>query len=301
MATKTTTSVRTRNVLSFDYALKRLLRQKANFDILNGFLSELLGYSVRVKEILESESQQERPDIKQTRVDMLVKSDKGELMIIEVQYQYEIDYLLRILFGVSRHLADHVFKGNTYETVIKVYSISIIYFIELSNGSEYIYHGKNDFKGMHTGEVLHLTEKQRHLFGKKEAGDLFPEYYLMDVTKFNDVATNTLDEWIYYLKNNKVSDNFTAQGLDKVRDMLEYDALSDAEKRAYDKAEDIKRGWDSAIWTAKDEGIAEGEAKGKKETAIAIAVSLLKKGIPSKEVAELTGLSETEICRLIKT
>ncbi|GHT72568.1 hypothetical protein FACS189456_1430 [Bacteroidia bacterium] len=250
-----------RRVLSFDYALKRLLRQKVNYDILEGFLSELLGRRIQIENILESESQQDKVGDKQTRVDILAVDNTGELMIIEVQYQFEIDYLLRVLFGVSRNIFDFIQKGNPYEKIRKIYSISIIFFKEFHNDDEYIYHGKTDFKGMHTGKILTLTANQQKAFGKIEAGDLHPEYYLLDVTNFNDVAKNTLDEWIYYLKNNKVENNFTALGLDKVRSILAYDSLSSADQRSYDKAIDLKLGWDSAIKTAKIEGRSEGEAE----------------------------------------
>jgi predicted transposase/invertase (TIGR01784 family) len=250
-----------RRLLSFDYALKRLLRQKVNYDILEGFLSELLGRSIKINNILEGESQQDKLNDKQTRVDIFAEDKTGELMIIEVQYQFEIDYLLRVLFGVSRNIFDFIQKGNPYKEIRKVYSISIIFFKEFHNDNEYIYHGKTDFKGMHTGKILTLTAAQQKVFGKLEAGDLHPEYYLLDVTNFDDVAKNTLDEWIYYLKNNRVKDNFTALGLDKVREILDYDSLSPAEQRSYDKAIDIKLGWDSAIESAKMEGKIEGEAE----------------------------------------
>ena len=42
----------------FDWAIKRLLRQKANFDVLEGFLTVFLGEKVTILEILESESNQ---------------------------------------------------------------------------------------------------------------------------------------------------------------------------------------------------------------------------------------------------
>ncbi|GHV69658.1 hypothetical protein FACS1894199_18660 [Bacteroidia bacterium] len=254
-----------RNVLSFDYALKRLLRQKANYDILEGFLSELLDRRIKIENILEGESQQDKLDDKQTRVDILAKEESGELMIIEVQYQFQIDYLLRVLFGVSRNIFDFITKGHPFMEIKKIYSISIIFFKEFHNDDEYIYHGKTDFKGMHTGKILTLTPAQQKVFGKLEAGDLHPEYYLLDVTNFNDAAKTTLDEWIYYLKNNKVKDNFTALGLDKVREILDYDSLSSDEQRSYDKALDDKLSWDGAIESAEMEGEFRGEAKGKIE------------------------------------
>ncbi|GHT14682.1 hypothetical protein AGMMS4956_12940 [Bacteroidia bacterium] len=250
-----------RCILSFDYALKRLLRQEANYDILEGFLSELLGRPIKIKNIKEGETLQDNIDDKQTRVDILAEDADGELIIIEVQYQHEIDYLLRVLYGASKHLVQHIHKGNPYGSIKKVYSISILYYPLHHNNDEYIYHGKTDFRGMHTNQILTLTDNEQKAFGKIEVGDLHPEYYLLDVTNFNNVAKNTLDEWIYYLKNNRVEDNFSAQGLDKVREVMDYDRQSPAEQEAYDKEIDRKLGWESAINTAKIEGRSEGEAE----------------------------------------
>lgn len=42
--------------IRFDWAIKRLLRQKANFGVLEGFLTVFLGEKVTIDEILESES-----------------------------------------------------------------------------------------------------------------------------------------------------------------------------------------------------------------------------------------------------
>ncbi|WYD79654.1 MAG: hypothetical protein V8K32_10085 [Candidatus Electrothrix gigas] len=50
----------TRKLISFDWAMKKLLRSKANFDILEGFLSELLKEDIHILEILESENPGER-------------------------------------------------------------------------------------------------------------------------------------------------------------------------------------------------------------------------------------------------
>ena len=53
-----------RVLISFDWVLKRLLRQKANYVILEGFLTELLGFEVRVQSLLDSESNKEAEDDK---------------------------------------------------------------------------------------------------------------------------------------------------------------------------------------------------------------------------------------------
>jgi predicted transposase/invertase (TIGR01784 family) len=283
--------MKTRTLISFDYALKRVLRHKANHQILEGFLSELLKRRIKIRNILDSESNRENVDSKQTRVDMLVEDETGELMIIEVQYQHEIDYLLRMLFGVSQNIIDHMIKGQPYKEVKKVYSVNIIYFT-IGDGDDYIYHGKFDFRGIHTNKLLRLTEKQRQQFGKESVGDLYPEYYILEVKNFDDVARDTLDEWIYYLKNNTIKDTFKAQGLDHVRAVLDYDLLPPDEKKRYDKELDRKLGWDSAIETAR----AEGKATAMEE----MVINSHRAGFPVEQIQIITGLSIDEITAILQ-
>ena len=91
-----------RKLISFDWAMKKLLRSKANFEILEGFLSELLKDNIHILEILDSESNKENSRDKYNRVDFKVKNNNNEIIIIEVQYEREFDYLQRILFGTSK-------------------------------------------------------------------------------------------------------------------------------------------------------------------------------------------------------
>ena len=76
-----------RNLIRFDWAIKRLLRNKANFTVLEGFISELLKDDIQIQSILESESNKQHDDDKFNRVDILVKNSKSELIIIEIQNQ----------------------------------------------------------------------------------------------------------------------------------------------------------------------------------------------------------------------
>ncbi|MBF0110808.1 MAG: PD-(D/E)XK nuclease family transposase, partial [Magnetococcales bacterium] len=117
-----------RRLISFDWALKRLLRSKANFEILEGFLSELLRDDVRIMEVLESEGNQESRNDKFNRVDLKVKNGRNEVIIIELQYEREWDYLQRLLYGTAKAITEHMTEGKPYASVIKVITISILYF-----------------------------------------------------------------------------------------------------------------------------------------------------------------------------
>jgi len=284
----------TRSMISFDWAMKRLLRSKANFDILEGFLSELLRRQIKIKNILESESNKESKEDKYNRVDILVEADEKELVIIELQFYSQYDYFMRMLYGTSKAIIEHIHEGDEYAQIRKVYSINIVYF-DLGIGDDYVYHGISNFKGLHTHSELQLDEKQKELYNKTFIGDLYPEYYILKVKNFDDVAKNTLDQWIYYLKNNKIQDEFTAQGLDKARKVLAYDNMSDEEKQEYSYKIKMRRIKDSEIFTARYEGKAEGKAEGKIEEKLEIAKELKKDNMPIELIVKYTNLSIEEI------
>jgi DNA repair exonuclease SbcCD ATPase subunit len=182
---------------------------------------------------------------------------------MEIQFIPEIDYFQRMLFGVSKTIVEHMFEGDEYIMVKKVYSINIVYF-DLGHGTDYVYHGKTDFKGLHDNEILQLSDKQRKIFGQIEAGDLYPEYYVLKINNFNNVAATKLDEWIYFLKNDRIEDNFSAPGLVRARDILDYSRLSPEQQADYDHVRNEKSHYLSQIATAKYEGEAIGEAKAAK-------------------------------------
>ena len=90
--------------IRFDWAMKRLLRNKANFSVLEGLLTTLLNEKIVIQKLLESESNQEEEFDNYNRIDLLAENSKGELVLIEVQNNNEYAYFERILFGFYRIL-----------------------------------------------------------------------------------------------------------------------------------------------------------------------------------------------------
>ncbi len=187
-----------RRLISFDWAMKRLLRSllrtNAHFGILEGFLSELLREDIQILEILEGESNQETRSDKQNRVDLKARNAGGEIILIEVQYERQFDYLQRILHSTARALVENLDQGRPYGDIVKVISVSILYF-DLGQGEDYVYHGATRFVGLHRRDELQLSEAQQDLYRRREPHTLFPEYYLIKVNQFDDIARDTLDEW----------------------------------------------------------------------------------------------------------
>jgi predicted transposase/invertase (TIGR01784 family) len=254
-----------RVLISFDYALKRLLRNKANYDVLEGFLSELLMQDVKVKHIVESESNQASRDDKQNRVDLMIENEKGELIIVELQFSVEFDFLLRMMYGLSKATVEYMKQGKEYIEVRKIYSINIVYF-DLGEGRDYVYHGTTVFKGLHTQDELRLSAKQRKALSKETPSDLYPEYYILRVNRFNDMTKDKLDEWMYFLKYNAIKEEFSARGLDKARKILAYEQLTPTERAEYDHLQNERSHKLSMVASAREEGIMEGIKEGETAT-----------------------------------
>lgn len=278
------------NLIRFDWAMKRLLRDKSNYVVLEGFLSTLLEDDLHICRFLESESNQQDADDKFNRADMLVEDSKGRLLIIEVQNNRELDYFHRMLYGVSKTISEYINLGDDYEKVRKLYSINIVY-LDLGQGKDYVYHGKTIFRGLHNpDDVLQLSVRQRELFVGKDAGDIFPEYYVLRVNDFDTVAKTPLDEWIQFLKTGRIEEDATAKGLPEAREKLRVDCLPPADRQAYKRDMEALRYQRSVIKT----GWYEGRAEGILETAR----NLKKLGMDATLIAQATGLSADEIAAL---
>ncbi|HRI27584.1 MAG TPA: PD-(D/E)XK nuclease family transposase, partial [Chitinophagales bacterium] len=203
-----------------------------NFGILEGFLSELLKEDIKIEGLLESESNKDAESEKFNRVDLYAENENGEHIIIEIQNTRELDYLMRMLFGASKAVTEYLPAGAKYADVKKIIAVSIVYF-DLGKGDDYIYIGETKFVGLHTKTELQLTPAQIKLLGKPTVEQAYPRYYLIRTTKFNDVIKDTLDEWIYFLKNSEVLPDFKAKGMTEVKEKLNLLNLPEPERRQY--------------------------------------------------------------------
>lgn len=308
--------------IRFDWAIKRLLRQKANFDVLEGFLTVFIGEKITIVEILESEGNQSRSDDKFNRVDIKAKNDKGEIIIIEVQNMRELYFLERILYGVAKAITEHIQLGDRYEKVKKVYSISILYF-DLGKGTDFLYHGQNRFIGVHTHDCLQIKEKEKKALVSRVPEEIFPEYILIRVNEFNKVAVTPIEEWVQYLKEGVISPDTQAPGLGEARKKLSYYSMTKQERMAYDEhlnniaielgivdaakleglmeghkeghKEGLAKGREEGLLRGREEGLAEGRAEGEMNKGLEIARQMKAEGLPLEMIARCTGLSMEQI------
>ena len=311
-------------LIRFDYAIKHMLRDKANFGILEGFIEVFLKKKCKIVEILESESNQDNSDDKYNRVDIKAKDDNGEIFIVEVQTTRYTYYLERILYGVSKAITEQIGSGKDYNKIKQVFSISIVYY-DLGVGDDYFYECKSDFIGVHTHTPLQLSRReeltveqikqikdktgreQQYTYKKITSGDVFPRYFLIRINAFRKVVADAMDEWMDFLKNNSIKPNTTVPGLAEAREKLVYARMSKEEQLRYDRRleslvnekeamfESEIRGEERGYKKGEKVGKQIGRAEGRAEAMLETARNLKASGVDSSIIAAATGLTPDEI------
>jgi len=284
--------------IRFDWAAKKMLRDKANFGILEGFLSELLQDNIEINSILESETNKENEEDKFNRVDLLVRNTKNEFIIIEIQNTRELDYLLRILFSTSKTIVENIKESAAYSKIKKVITISILYF-DLGQGKDYIYHGTTNYVGKHTNDNLQLSPGQKKLFQKEQVYQLLPEHYLIRISTYDEktigLSKEKFDEWVYFLKTSEIKDDFTAKGLNEARQKLYVLNMPSEEQAAYNRYLDKLRTEASVAETFK----FEAEEKVREAKSIEIAMEMIFDKEPIDKIIRYTKLDKQTIEKLI--
>ncbi|HEX9059609.1 MAG TPA: Rpn family recombination-promoting nuclease/putative transposase [Clostridia bacterium] len=285
-----------KKLVRFDWAMKYILRNKANFDVLEAFLSNLLKEEIKVLDILESESNQEAENRKFNRVDLKCKDSQGRQIIIEIQNQREADYLQSLLWGTSKAVVEGLQLGSKYSEVMKVISISILYHtmrVNEKENTDFIYYGTTELVGLHTKKPLVLHEVAK---GDKApmitSKNVFPEYYMIYAEKFQDVINDDIDEWVYFFKHGEIRADFKSPGILLAAKKLDYLMMPEDERRAYD-------GY--LAYLGQELGILEtAKEEGRDEKAVEIAKEMLIRKMDVIVISEITKLSVETIQKLVK-
>jgi len=282
-----------RELVSFDFAVKYLLRDKKGYVVLSGFLSELLGKKVEVISLSNVENIKVNKDAKTNRVDLKATINGGEIVVFEIQFQQEFDFLGRMIYGVCCAVVDNINAGDYYE-VKKVYSINIAY-CNLGAKREYLFSGKlNSFHGVHyKDELIPLVQAESKDSEIKK--DIHPEYYLILPRMFDEKMRSRFDEWVYVLKNSAVRDDFTAAGIKEAKVKLDYLRMTPEKRKEYLAYLESRRSANSMVVTAK----AEGKEEGRDEERIKNIKNMYKHGIPIVQIAPIIGIPVEDIKRIV--
>lgn len=282
-------------IISFDYAIKYLLKDKGNYDIIEAFLSAILGSQgygpIKIIALLDPESNREYAPQKRSIADLVVEDEEKRKYIIEIERQQVISYVHKACFNTSRLIADQLPAGGDYTNLKKVFHISLLYF---SIGKGAVYHGKTIIRDIATGQKLDVHIEDKSTGRVIDATDIFPEYIFIPIPGFDDNVNDELDEWLYVLKHSEVREDFKSLVMQKVAEKLSILHMTQAERDEYLYYRKEVATFKDASEFQFDKGKAEGLDEAKRH----IARNLIIAGMSEDAIASATGLNSEQIREL---
>ena len=291
-------------LISFDFAIKYLLKNKGDYDIIEGFISALFasqGYPpIKINALLDTESNKEELELKKSIADLVVEDADGNKYIVEIERAYTPNFMHKACFNSSRLVVDGIYGSQDYTTIKKIFHISLLYFS--TKGMEKpIYHGKTIIHEVDTKHPVDVSIANEGLV-IFNTPNVFPEYFFISVPMFDDVINTEIDEWLYVMKHSEIKQGFKSPYMTKVAERLSVIKMNSAERNEYIyyqkqsvHSQDILQ---SAEAKGRVEGKAEGKAEGRTEEKMEIALNLLRQNLPLDAISSATGLSHDELNEL---
>ncbi len=285
-----------KTLVSLDYAIKYLLKDKGNYEIVEAFISAVLqdaGYgAVKIKALLESESNKESRELKRSVADVIVEDNNGHKYIVEIDRSYTNMFLHKACFNSCRLITDSLLAAEDYTSIKKIFHINLLYF-PYSDMKSPLYHGRTIFTEMASNEVMHMHigDMSGKIF---DLYNIFPEYFIISIPLFNDIIKKEIDEWLYFAKYSEVRDDFKSPYMKKLTDRLSILKMSNDELEAYRNhmSESLKER--DYIISAEEKGRIEGRI----EEKIELAKKMFAKNKSIDEIHDLTELSIEELLKL---
>ena len=279
-------------LISFDYAIKYLLKNKGDYDIIEGFISALFaaeGYPpVRINALLESESNKESLELKKSIADLVVEDADGNKYIVEIERAYTPNFMHKACFNSSRLVIDGIYGNQDYTAIKKVFHISLLYFTT-KQMQKPIYHGKTIIHEVDTAHPVDVRIANQGLV-MFDSPNVFPEYFFISVPMFDDVIHGEIDEWLYVMKHSDTKEGFKSPYMKKVEERLAVIKMSNSERNEY-------------IYYQKEsvhsqDVLTAAEAKGEARAVEKTALNMLKQKLDSELITSVTGLSSEDILKL---
>jgi predicted transposase/invertase (TIGR01784 family) len=274
-----------------DFGFKRLFGEEANKDLLIDFLNALLPEYHRIK-TLEFRNVEQLGVVAADRkavYDLYCTAENDEHFIVEMQKARQNWFKDRAIFCSSFPIRDQAPKG-------------------LVDGEDWNYELKPVYLVAILGFEYDKEEERRKLKRtvslKDQDGDEFYDklkfiFLQMPLfTKTESELKTQEDKWCYFLKNlpsfEKIPSIFREPVFERAFETAEIAAMNKDEIFAYEMSLKVLRDNYAAMETA----ISEGNAKGKAEKALEIALEMKKDGVDPQTITKYTGLSPKEIAAL---
>lgn len=276
--------------LKVDYAFKQLFGSEKNKEITVVFLNAILKRTGRdtIREIMfiNQEYGGEYEEDKQSRLDIVVRTQAGDLINVEMQLSNDNEMMKRTLFYWSRLYSSQLQRGKGYHTLLPTITINICDFTVFETGhyhsTYYLYEDSTMERLEKKADVLEI-----HFIEMRKFIQLWHEKKL-------DPLDNILVRWLLLLG---MVDARKQRVYNDIYKELEVLALTDERLRdAFNAWEELSQTPDSIIaYESRLKTIIDEEAKidyakhkGKEEKTVEFILASAKKGLDVELIAELT-------------
>ncbi|MDR1523836.1 MAG: Rpn family recombination-promoting nuclease/putative transposase [Tannerella sp.] len=278
----------------YDLTFKRIFGEHKHLCI--SLINSMLPFDEKQQVVdIEYEPGELAPQIealKNSIVDVRCTDNYGRQFIVEMQMNWTESFKSRVLLNASKAYVWQLESSQEYKLLRPVYAINFVNEI-FEKSPEMI----NEY--YHYYKIVNLRHTEKRIDGL--------EFVFIELPKFKPPthATRKLHElWLRFLTEinestkeappELMANEYTCEAVH----YTEVGAYNKHQLLAYDRAKMDVMTARSMLSDSREEGRAEGLAKGQSETAARIAVNALKRGLSPEEVHELTGLPPDEIHRL---
>ena len=281
--------------LTNDYAFKRLLGSEENKPLLQDFLEcilDLTPQQVLDLEFMDKELTKEEFSDKTGILDVKLKLTDGTVIDIEIQASWNASFVKRTLFYWAKMYTADFKAGESYDKLHRCIAINIIadgFRLNDAIHSEYLLQEKTAHTVLTDVLEVHFLDLQAAKKAKEEEKAAGKRGQLINWLRFIG-ATNRKERAMIATKSPVL------QMLNEKIDVL---TLSPTERKLYESRmklkSDITTISESQYYAGREEGIQQGmmqgEAKGKLETA----KNLLAMGLSIENIVKATGLTVQEV------
>jgi predicted transposase/invertase (TIGR01784 family) len=274
-----------------DFAFKKLFGSEENKDLLISLINAIVSEQEQVVEV-QLKNPYNLADYlagKMSILDIKAKSGAGRWFNVEMQISEDYNFDKRAIYYWAKLVTEQLSEGMMFKELQKTISINILDFNFIPNTLEV----HNCYK------IINIaTGKDDKLH------DIFELHYieLKKFTKSYQQVSSALDRWSTFLtkahdldKNNMPKELVSDQAI--VKAIAAVDRMFDEEERlVYETRMQSLADVESKIASAEEKGME----KGREEERQNMALKLVQQGVAINVIAEVSGLSETEISHMFK-
>ena len=276
-----------------DLCFKRLFGSDAHKNITINFLNNVLdrkdGYLITHIDFLNTYNQPNNKEDRLSIVDLRCVDQAKKTYIVEMQVEPQKDFGQRGQYYAARVLANQLNSRDAYDKLTPIIFLGVLDFVLFERHNRYVSHHR----------FADQVDGQQDL-------DLM-ELHFIELRKFTKSESQLdcdADRWIFFLRHasdymdlpKKVACNNEA--LADAFNVVSKTNWSKAELEHYELLIDRERCEKSKIDTAHESGLEKGKAEGLQEGKRLIARQMLAKKIDTQIIADVTGLSITDIKKL---